>query len=477
MAHPDRLRRALVGTAFPAAVTGIAAAADVIPRLSALAILAALAVSFFLLLRPSRRPPPVPPPAEGEAAAHTAADLLEHLPDPVILLNARREIVACNRPARETLGVGPVGRDLAMSLRHPDILAAADAVIDDGSTLTEEITLAAPIMRTFAVSATGLPGGADPQAAHVLLVLRDETQVRRAEESRADFVANATHELRSPLSAIIGFIETLRGPARDDEDARSRFLELMHGEAHRMARLVDDLMSLSRVEINEHVPPRVSVDIGEIVKGVASMLAVRAEAKNMTVEVELAGGLADVLGDPDQLTQVFHNLVENAVKYGRPGTPIRIVVQSVARLPGSTKPGVSVAVIDQGEGIPAFHLPRLTERFYRADQGRSRRLGGTGLGLAIVKHIVKRHRGRLAIESQIGRGSVFTVYLPLVPEQAREKREEDPPKRPMSQKCNASVIWPSPNPTTVAAKTDGSGRRHAPPAGRRIRGIEIGRNQ
>ncbi len=193
-----------------------------------------------------------------------------------------------------------------------------------------------------------------------------------------------------------------------------------------MARLVDDLMSLSRVEINEHVPPRVAVNVGEIVKGVASTLAVRAEAKTMTIEVECADGLADVPGDPDQLTQVFHNLIENAVKYGRPATPIRIIVKSVDRLPGSSKPGVSVAVLDQGDGIPAVHLPRLTERFYRVDQGRSRRLGGTGLGLAIVKHIVKRHRGRLSIDSQIGRGSVFTVYLPLVPEQARETREDRP---------------------------------------------------
>ncbi len=189
----------------------IAIAADAVSWQAALAILAALAVSVFALLRTTGLQPPVAPPAGGPVAAHTAADLLEHLPDPVILLNARREIVAGNRPARETLGVGPAGRDLAMSLRHPDILAAAEAVIDDGATLTEEITLAAPIMRTFAMSAIGLPPGPD-EAPRVLLVLRDETQAKRAEQSRADFVANATHELRSPLSAIIGFIETLRGP-------------------------------------------------------------------------------------------------------------------------------------------------------------------------------------------------------------------------------------------------------------------------
>jgi two-component system, OmpR family, phosphate regulon sensor histidine kinase PhoR len=427
LAQPDRLRRTLVGTALPAAVTGIAAAVDAVSWQAAVAILAALAVSFLVLARSTRRSLPAPPPAAGAIAAHTPTDLLEHLPDPVILLNARREVVVSNRPAREALGVGLVGRDLAMSLRHPDILAAADAVIADGASLTEEIVLAAPIMRTFTLTATGLPVVADKEAPRVLFVLRDETKVKRAEQSRADFVANATHELRSPLSAIIGFIETLRGPARDDEDARSRFLQLMHGEAQRMARLVDDLMSLSRVEINEHVPPRVAVDVGEIVKGVASLLGVRAEAKAMTLEVDCDPGLASVPGDPDQLTQVFHNLVENAIKYGRQQTPIRIVVRLVDRLPGSSKAGISVAVIDQGEGILAEHVPRLTERFYRVDQGRSRRLGGTGLGLAIVKHIVRRHRGRLTIESEVGGGSVFTVFLPLVRDQARERREGSSP--------------------------------------------------
>jgi two-component system phosphate regulon sensor histidine kinase PhoR len=424
LALPGRLRCALVGTAVPAVVTGIATAAGAVSWQAALAILAALAVSVFALVQTGRPPAARPAAPEGTVTAQTPADLLEHLPDPVILLNGRREVIASNRSARETLGIGPVGRDLAMSLRHPDILAAADAVISDGAPLHEEITLAAPMARTFALSATGLPAAADREAPRVLLVLRDETQAKRAEQSRADFVANATHELRSPLSAIIGFIETLRGPARDDEEARTRFLQLMHGEAQRMARLVDDLMSLSRVEINEHVPPRVAVDVGEIVKGVASMLAVRAEAKRMTIEVDCEESLAGVAGDPDQLTQVFHNLAENAIKYGRPETPIRIVVRSVARLRGRSEAGVSIAVIDQGEGIPALHVPRLTERFYRVDQGRSRRLGGTGLGLAIVKHIVKRHRGRLVIESEEGRGSVFTVFLPRTAARGRERQED-----------------------------------------------------
>jgi two-component system phosphate regulon sensor histidine kinase PhoR len=192
----------------------------------------------------------------------------------------------------------------------------------------------------------------------------------------------------------------------------------MHSEAQRMARIVDDLMSLSRVEINEHVPPRDAVDLADVVAGVADALAVRAERKNMQIVVDSLEALPRVSGDADQLTQVFHNLVDNAVKYGREGTPIRITAQTVDRLPGVDVKGVSVAVADQGKGISSIHLPRLTERFYRVDEGRSRGLGGTGLGLAIAKHIVNRHRGRLMIESQEGVGSTVTVLLPEAPDGA-----------------------------------------------------------
>jgi two-component system, OmpR family, phosphate regulon sensor histidine kinase PhoR len=186
----------------------------------------------------------------------------------------------------------------------------------------------------------------------------------------------------------------------------------MQTEAQRMARLIEDLMSLSRVEINEHVPPRDRVDLGEVLGGVVDILAVRAEQRRMAIMLDVPGDLPAVLGDMDQLTQVFHNLVDNAVKYARAGSQIRIAARAVDRLPGTHSAGVSVTVADEGEGIEAIHLPRLTERFYRADEGRSRRLGGTGLGLAIVKHIVNRHRGRLMIESTVGRGSTLTVLLP-----------------------------------------------------------------
>ncbi|MBK8208869.1 MAG: PAS domain-containing protein [Rhodospirillales bacterium] len=354
------------------------------------------------------------------ASAAVPQEFLERLPDPVIVLNVAREIVAVNRAARETLGIGLLGRDLALSLRHPDVLAAVETVASGLPSVTEEITLPMPIPRTFTLHAgtlhrDGVPTATDPQLPCVVLVLRDETRARRAEQSRADFVANASHELRSPLSALIGFIETLRGPASDDAIARDRFLGVMHAEAQRMARLVEDLMSLTRVEINEHVPPRHRVDLADVLIGVTETLVVRAEKRQMTIALDCPDDLPPVIGETDQLTQVFHNLIDNAVKYARAGTQIRITARPVERLPSTQAAGVKISVTDAGEGIPAIHLPRLTERFYRADEGRSRRLGGTGLGLAIVKHIVNRHRGRLSIDSIVGEGSTFNVFLPALP--------------------------------------------------------------
>ncbi len=338
-------------------------------------------------------------------------DILERLPDPVLLLNRGRVIVSVNRAARELFGIGAPGRDLALSLRHPAVLDGVETVFTGAPELTEEIVLPVPIARTFTMHVSRLADVSDAGPA-VILVLHDETRAKRAEQSRADFVANASHELRSPLSALIGFIETLRGPARADAVARDRFLEIMRGEALRMARLIEDLLSLSRVEINEHVPPRTRIGLAEVLKNTASTLDIRAAEKNMTIIVSCPDDLPMVIGDHDQLSQVFHNLIDNAVKYGPRETPIHVTASAVEVIPGTRVPGVAVAIADQGDGIGDVHLPRITERFYRADEGRSRKMGGTGLGLAIVKHIVSRHRGQLKIASKPGEGSTFTVYLP-----------------------------------------------------------------
>jgi two-component system phosphate regulon sensor histidine kinase PhoR len=245
---------------------------------------------------------------------------------------------------------------------------------------------------------------------------------------RADFVANVSHELRTPLSALLGFTETLRGPARDDAVARDRFLGIMHEQAQRMTRLVRDLLSLSRIEESEHTPPTERVELGRVLGSVVDTALFQAKAKGVTIEVEITAGLPPLIGDADQLAQVFQNLIDNAVKYGKPNGKVRVNARAadtapprVAAASGAGRAAelpvvgwISVAIGDDGDGIPREHLPRLTERFYRVDAARSRQLGGTGLGLAIVKHILNRHRGALAIDSEPGRGSVFSVWLPVI---------------------------------------------------------------
>jgi len=237
------------------------------------------------------------------------------------------------------------------------------------------------------------------------------------EQMRADFVANASHELRTPLAAVMGFIETLQGPARDDEDARERFLAIMYDQASRMSRLVADLLNLSRIEMNEHTRPVQRTEVEAILKRVAAGLEPQSHQRKMPLELTVQDDLPDVMGQEDELTQVFQNLLENALKYGREGTSVNITADVTDQLPpplaGRVAKAIRVVVRDHGDGIEREHIPRLTERFFRVDTARSRSLGGTGLGLAIVKHVINRHRGALTIESTIGQGSSFTVYLPV----------------------------------------------------------------
>jgi two-component system phosphate regulon sensor histidine kinase PhoR len=241
------------------------------------------------------------------------------------------------------------------------------------------------------------------------MTFHDLTPLRRVEEMRADFVANASHELRTPLAALSGFIETLQGSARDDAKARERFLAIMREQAHRMARLIDDLLSLSRIELNAHRRPDTPVDLVPIVRQVVDSLETLARDRGVAVNVEAANALT-VLGDRDELVRIFENLVENALKYGAPGK--RVDIKLGASMSAENEPEAQVSIRDYGPGIAPEHLPRLTERFYRVDVKESRAQGGTGLGLALVKHILNRHRGRLTIESAPGAGASFTIHLP-----------------------------------------------------------------
>lgn len=340
--------------------------------------------------------------------------VIDQLHDPVILLGAAREVTRANQAARNMFGERLLARDLASSVRTPSLLEAVDAVLAGGASRTVEVLLPVPVERTLQarVKPFRVPGVDGPPL--VLLTLHDITLLKRSEQMRADFVANASHELRTPLAALIGFIETLRGPAKDDPAAHERFLGIMFDQSNRMSRLVNDLLSLSRIEMDEHTPPTTEVDVAKIVRNVAATLELRAASRKVKLRLEQPGPLPPVVGDEDQLSQVFQNLIDNAIKYGKEQTEVTVTLTAPeGGKAGSVRgPSVMVAVTDRGDGIARTHLPRLTERFYRVDPARSRALGGTGLGLAIVKHIVNRHRGRLIIDSEVGKGSTFSVLLP-----------------------------------------------------------------
>ncbi len=336
--------------------------------------------------------------------------LLDALPLAAVLIGTNERIGGANAPARKLLGEAIVGRHFITVLRQPTLLDAIEGTLRDRRTRTTRyLTSEGAHDLTF-----------DVQCAHVtselgtgvLVCFEDVTQMERAGQMRRDFVANVSHELRTPLTALLGFIETLRGPARNDPAAQDRFLSIMEAEAIRMNRLVGDLLSLSRVESQERVRPTERVDLREIVETVQVALTPLAEESGVTLVCEDYEGRAAVMGDADQLRQVFTNLIENAIKYSGRDTGVKVVLSHSDYEPALRCPGVRASVIDSGPGLDPIHIPRLTERFYRVDSHRSREMGGTGLGLAIVKHIVNRHRGRLRIESAPGKGSSFTVILP-----------------------------------------------------------------
>ena len=345
--------------------------------------------------------------------AASAQAIVDGLPDPLIAVDRQRRIVRANMAAAALLG--PVGaeRDLSTALRYPQLLSAVDALLETGADgnfsgadqSAVELVLAGPPEIDIVAHLRRLPRAA-ADGSLALIVLHDTTAQRRAERMRADFVANASHELKTPIAGLAGFIETLRGPARDDVAARDRFLGIMAEQADRMRRLVDDLLMLSRIEQHEHARPDREIDLESVLRGVLDLLQLKASSRGVAIELSVAAGLARAVGDYDELTIVFQNLIDNALKYAKPSTVVRVTAEPA-------EPGrIAVAVSDEGDGIPAVHLPRLTERFYRVDNARSRQLGGTGLGLAIVKHVVNRHRGRLDIRSTPGKGSTFTVTLP-----------------------------------------------------------------
>jgi two-component system phosphate regulon sensor histidine kinase PhoR len=338
-----------------------------------------------------------------------AREVLERLPDPLLLVDTASRVLFANRAMREMIGVGAEGKHVSSLLRTPSVLEALARTSASGEAGEVEFTFRVPVERHYQAYTARI--GGDPVI--TTLLLHDLTAIKRAEQLRADFVANASHELRTPLAAVTGFIETLKGPAKDDTAAREKFLDIMGVEAARMRRLIEDLLSLSRIELNEHVLPLGEVSVEAVVREAATALAPLAKADGITISIDTAEGLPKVAGERDELIQLFQNLIHNAIKYGRDKGRITI---SLRQMPSAGRRGAEALVVasvhDDGEGIPPEAIPRLTERFYRVDVKRSRERGGTGLGLAIVKHIVNRHNGRLMIESRVGEGSTFTVSLP-----------------------------------------------------------------
>ncbi|MBY0336833.1 MAG: two-component sensor histidine kinase, partial [Acetobacteraceae bacterium] len=294
----------------------------------------------------------------------------------------------------------------------PQLAAALDAALGTGEPQAVELFLPVPLARDLSARAVPLEP-ALPDGGRLALLLTDRSAARAVERMRSDFVTNASHELRTPLASLIGFIETLRGPARDDPAAQQRFLGIMADQSERMRRLIDDLLDLARVETQEHLPPSGEADLAAVLRAEAEALQPLLAARGTTLLVEAPDGLPLAApADAGQIAQVARNLLENAIRHGRPNGTVR------ADIVAGPRAGVTLTVTDDGPGIPREHIPRLTERFYRVDRARGRSDGGTGLGLSIVKHIVVRHRGQLSIESEPGQGARFRVWLPAARDRA-----------------------------------------------------------
>lgn len=408
-----------------------------------------------------RRPPvssDKPSPAQQVVESLDLADptlldgVFEGLGDPVMVIAggeaddiAGRRIVLANAAARELLRIPREGALLVSALRDPGVLEAVDEALFGGVARTTDYGGSGAQTRYWRAMTRPLP--AAEGASLALLVLRDETDVRRMELMRVDFLANASHELKTPLASLSGFIETLKGHARDDPKARDKFLDIMATQAERMSRLVADLLSLSRIELNEHIPPSGRVDLARAAGDVVDAVSILSADRKVIIQLEADDISAPVSGDRDEILQVVQNLVDNAIKYSAEGDIVQIVIRpdmtldqasapwsggnrgaGATRLPLVTpdrETGVryaAVTVQDHGPGMAREHLPRLTERFYRVEGQKSGERAGTGLGLAIVKHIVNRHRGGLTVESEPGQGATFTAYFPVA-----ERRVASPP--------------------------------------------------
>jgi two-component system, OmpR family, phosphate regulon sensor histidine kinase PhoR len=335
------------------------------------------------------------------------------LGDPCLIVDRQERLRYVNPVATQVFGAIEPDRPLSFLIRAPELSEAVRTALRTDAPQTVTYFERVPVDRWFEGRVSPLGPGDAPL---LLIVLRDLTEAQRVERMRVDFIANVSHELRTPLASLLGFIETLQGAARHDRESRERFLDVMVQQARRMARLIDDLISLSRIELKAHVRPSKVVDLASIIRHVADTMAPIARESGVELNLDLSDRLV-VRGDTDELAQLFQNLMHNAIKYGHGGGRLDVTAVRQPR-PGGRPDRISTSVCDYGPGIAEEHLPRLTERFYRVDVATSREKGGTGLGLAIVKHILNRHRGQLSIDSAPDKGATFTVHLDAEPPQA-----------------------------------------------------------
>lgn len=358
--------------------------------------------------------------ARSQAAKAARPDFaaIEALDLPVVVFDPDTTVVCQNAAAKLLVGAYPEQSSLAARVRSPAILDLVGRVMASGVAESIEHAERVPSERWHEVRVAPVASATETGRPLFVLTFRDLTEARRMDRMRTDFVANASHELRTPLASLMGFIETMQGPARNDEAARTRFFGIMLEQAQRMARLIDDLLSLSRLELKSHLAPEGQVDLGTTVAHVVDTLRPMAEDLGVTIDVALPDEPVLVAGDIDELIQVFSNLIENACKYGQAGKRVQVAIAD------TDAEGPHVSVQDFGPGIAKEHVPRLTERFYRVDVETSRSKKGTGLGLAIVKHILTRHRARLIVRSTPGAGSAFTVkFNPTHPDGLPQTRK------------------------------------------------------
>ncbi len=403
----DRLKETAKSEKWVIGLSVAAAAGLILSGIHTGAVLLFWLVWMIVLFNRYSDPKPPIPVAVPSVVEETDLDMLaagfNALDTPILVVTPDETVLLQNQAAEKTFGTIPPNTDLSARVRSPGILDMVRETIATGKINQIEHSERLPSEAVYIVRVAPAEIGQRTDERLYVLSYRDISQARRIDRMRSDFVANASHELRTPLASLRGFIETLQGPARNDQKAHEKFLGIMHEQATRMSRLVDDLLSLSRLELKSHIAPDEAINLAPLLGHVRDALAPLAEDVGVEISLIVPDDPVIVQGDRDELTEVFENLIENACKYGQEGKKVEVTLSGGGDAPAE------VSVQDHGPGIPAEHVPRITERFYRVNVEASRSKKGTGLGLAIVKHILTRHRARLLVHSEVGKGTVFTV--------------------------------------------------------------------